>query len=118
MNNEENLFLGVFEIQDAKRIQAQLKENTVEIFLKHNGETCGTGSCSVRVEMWGLSQDQKQIIQFFKDENERNYAGLDVNPELFNSVFDPTQEKVKCQACGFDFKPTEAECPDCGLSYR
>ncbi len=115
--NEQELFLGVFDIQDAKRIQAILKEREVPIRLQHNGETCGTGSCSVRVEVWGQEENKAEIITFFQNEQAKNLEGLNFDPELMNSVYDPNAKEVTCQACGFKFSPDKNECPDCGLFY-
>ncbi len=109
------LYLGVMELQDAKRIQAELKNSEVNVELRHNDETCTRG-CTIRVEMWGEEKNLELFQEFFFKEQARHVEGLEIDPNLINEVFDPTSEEVVCQACGFKFKPA-AQCPDCGLSY-
>ncbi len=109
------LYLGIMELQDAKRIQAELKNSDIHVELKHNEQTCTRG-CTIKVEMWGEEKNLEVYQEYFAKEQARHVVGLEVDPALVNAVFDPNSEEVVCQACGFKFKPA-AECPDCGLSY-
>ena len=108
--------LAILPLEDAKRFKAQLATMGIEIFLDHNEQTCTRG-CSVTVEVLGHEQDLEQISNVFQDNFKKLAQGQDVNWELMNSVFDPSQKKAICPACAFEFSTSEKECPDCGLVF-
>ncbi|MCB9091499.1 MAG: hypothetical protein H6621_09310 [Halobacteriovoraceae bacterium] len=110
------LNLGIFQFQDAKRIQAELKNQGIQVELQFNDQTCQSG-CQVTVELWGFEIDKEAIVQFFQKENQRDLGGHQINNEQLSEVFDPQADSVVCQACGFKFNPSEKKCPDCGLVY-
>jgi len=108
--------LGVYEMQEANRIKANLENQGVSLETRFNNQTCKTG-CQVTVELWGKEPDQPLILEFFKKEFERDLAGHELNQEQMSQVFDPEKDEVTCQACGHNFKPSSNECPNCGLCY-
>ena len=111
------VFLGVMDLQDAKNHQLRLKTGGVEIVLKTNHETCGSGSCKVKVEVWGKESDSEALAKHFQNDYLKHVKGHVPNFEHISAVFDPTAAEVICQACGAKFAPTSQECPDCGLVY-
>lgn len=117
MENEE-LFLGIMPLNEAKRIQKKLAELEVPSELKTNDATCTTG-CTVTVELWTDSQYEDQVRAFFSKEQERDLGGLEINAAFLNETFDPEADEVTCQACGEKFGPkvNASECPECGLVY-
>lgn len=114
--NEDGVFLGVMDLQEAKTHQIKLKAKGVEISFKVNDSTCSTG-CKVTVEVWGKEENLNLLQEYFTGEYLRNVAGHVPNFEHLSAVYDPTAAEVICQACGMKFKPTLSECPDCGLVY-
>lgn len=115
---KENLFLGHFEMNEAKALKLRLKELNIETDIKSNEHTCHTGNCKITVELWGQEDDREQISKLFRDDFFKNLGHSNLNYEALNSVFDPQAEVVTCQACGHEFSPNLLECPDCGLSYK
>ncbi len=113
----EELFLGVFELQDAKNHQMALKQKSVELILKSNAHTCGSGGCKVKVELWGLSKDAPELQEHFKSDYLKHVGGHVPNFDHLNEVFDTNAETAVCQACGETFSTRLAECPGCGLVY-
>jgi hypothetical protein len=116
MKNE--IFLGNFELNEAKTLKIRLEALQVQTEIRANEHTCKTGNCKITVELWGLEEDKDKIIELFRKDFFKNLGHSELNFEALNSVFDPQSESVTCQACGFQFSPENAECPDCGLSYR
>ena len=113
---DEEVFLGVMDLQEAKTHQIKLKSLGLPVELKVNGETCTTG-CKVTVEMWGLKTDELKLQEYFHFDFKKNLGHHAVNLEALGSVYDPSLESVLCQACGASFSPSANECPDCGLVY-
>jgi hypothetical protein len=111
------VFLGNFELAEAKLIQLRLKDSEIFSDIRANEHTCNTKNCKVTVELWGLEKDLEQLQSFFKNDFLKNLGNTELNYEALNSVFDPSQESVTCQACGFQFSSKLTECPDCGLCY-
>ncbi|MCM2321910.1 MAG: hypothetical protein NDJ90_01465 [Oligoflexia bacterium] len=117
--NDQEVLLGVLEYNEAKRIQARIEESDgVRLLLKGNPDTCGPGGkCRPRVEVWALTDDLPKVRDFMARERDRDYAGLDVNPELHEEVYDPSKDTARCPACGTTFQTSARECPDCGLVF-
>lgn len=113
---DNELFLGVMEMMEAKDLKAKLKKENIDVDLRVNEQTCTRG-CKVTVEVWGSVDHRDQLVEYFQSEHQRFTQGLEINPELLSQVFDSNAEHVKCQACGFEFSPKINECPDCGLVY-
>ena len=116
MSEQLTIFLGVFDLAEAKRFRSDLAKYGVEIEFKTNEQTCTRG-CKVTVEVWGEDKDLNTFQQYFGSEMQRDLAGHTVNTEALSAVFDPNADKVQCQACASWFAPTEKECPECGLFY-
>jgi len=115
--NEEKLFLGIYPLEEAKRIKRSMASHNVALELMTNPETCASGSCKVTVELWGNETDKDKIIEHFRAERLKDLDGLDLNLENLNQVFDEDSPTTVCQACGTSFATNAKECPDCGLVY-
>jgi len=115
-NVDENVFIGVMDLQEAKTHQIKLKDKGIEVNFKTNGETCTTG-CKVTVEVWGNEKDLITLQSYFRDQFLRNVQGHVPNFDHLAQVYDPGASEVICQACGMRFSPAAKECPDCGLVY-
>ena len=113
---EEEIFLGVMELQEAKNHQLKLKNQGVELNLKVNDRTCTSG-CKVTVEVWAKAAHKPALDTHFKQDYLKHVKGHEPNFEHIAGVFDPGMEEVICQACGTKFSPKANECPDCGLVY-
>lgn len=113
---EEQILIGVMPLNEAKRLQIELKKRDLRSELKTNEETCTRG-CTVTVELWAQAEDQESLVLFLRENQAKDYDGLEVNAELLSQTFDPNSEEVICQACGEKFSPKQNECPDCGLVY-
>ena len=113
----ELILLGVFPHFEAKSLKSKLSEQGLEVVLNHNGETCGTGGCEVKMELLGKVSDQEKLIHFFRSYQQKSLDGLDFNINQILSTFDPNAALVTCPACGHQFVPTTHECPDCGLCF-
>ncbi len=112
----EQVTLGVMPLMEAKDLKSICEQSNLELILNHNGETCTRG-CTVTVEVICLKKDLEGVVSIIRNRNQKSYEGLDINPELLESVFDPSSEEVTCPACAHTFKPTGPECPDCGLCF-
>lgn len=113
----EEIFIGVMDHQEAKNHQIRLKAQGVVITLKNNDETCGTGNCKVRVEVWAQESDKEMLMKYLRSDFEKHVKGHVPNYDHLSAVYDPSAEVVTCQACGASFNPKSNECPDCGLVY-
>lgn len=114
---EGMILLGIAEFGEAKRIQYCLEERGVGVRLRSDPETCGTGGCKPKVELWGLSKDVEAVRKFFLEEKTRALEGLEFDPALEEAVFDPDAAEALCPACGTKFPTSLKECPDCGLVF-
>jgi ribosomal protein L40E len=112
----EGIFLGVMDIHEAKNHQLKLKERGVHVEFRTNGHTCTTG-CKVTVEVWGRTEDEISLGEYFKEDYMKHMRGHMPDFDHLSEVFDPNQSHVTCQACGAKFSPAANECPDCGLCY-
>lgn len=110
------LVLGTLPIEEAKKIQDEMKGKSVDIFLDHNPTTCTRG-CSVTVEFSCYEKDIQQVAQYFQQNFLNSLDGHNVNLELLNSTYDPNQESATCPACGTSFSTSSTECPECGLCF-
>lgn len=108
--------IGVMGLNEAKDFQKKLKEYQVQVELNHNDANCTRG-CAVTVELMARESDIPVIQKVYAQEYQKSLAGLEVNPDQMAAVFDPSQDKVMCPACGHEFKPTHNECPSCGLMF-
>jgi ribosomal protein L37E len=117
MNSGELLAIGVMTLAEANKIKGHLAERDVEIFFHHNNQTCASGGCGMQVEVWVKNADIASVREYFAAQYQRNFAGLDINPELLNQVYDPTQAEAICPACGTKFSTQSTACPDCGLVF-
>lgn len=108
--------IAIMALQEAKDLQRYCLENEIEIFLNHNEKTCTRG-CTVTVEVHANENDLENIQSIYSKQYQKSLDGLMFDPEIINSVFDPSAEFVTCPACGHIFPPTHLECPDCGLSF-
>ncbi|OFZ81745.1 MAG: hypothetical protein A2583_12370 [Bdellovibrionales bacterium RIFOXYD1_FULL_53_11] len=111
----EKMVIGIAEYNEAKRLQAALKEKNILVELIANPGTCSTRGCRITVEIEAFRADIEAIGQHVQSERERLYAGLEPDPQLHNQVFDTNHESAVCPACGASFKTSMKECPDCGL---
>ncbi len=114
--DDNEVLIGVMELNEAKSHQLRLKSQGVELNFKTNGATCTTG-CKVTVEVWGLASDEALLNRYFQNDYLKHLKGHVPNFEHLSQVFDTNASEVICQACGMKFKPSEPECPDCGLVY-
>jgi hypothetical protein len=114
---KELILLGVFPHFEAKSLKSKLSEMGLEVILNHSKETCGTGSCEIKMELLGKMSDKDQLINFFRAYQQKSLDGLDFNINQIQSTFDPNAAIVTCPACGHQFVPTNHECPDCGLCF-
>lgn len=110
----EMIKIAVMSLQEAKSFQDQLMKKGVTIQLEHNEKTCTRG-CTVTVELLGRQQDLPVIAEVFQSNYAKLLEGHDVNPEVVNSIYDPSKEIALCPACGTDFSTKLTECPECGL---
>ncbi len=117
MTEHEEVLIGVVEFNEGKRIKAALSERKVDVRLITNPQTCSTKGCKITVEVHARQADVPVIAEFMKEERQRLFDGLDINPELHESVFDTEKDSAKCPACGTEFSTTLKECPDCGLVF-
>lgn len=117
MSENERVKIGIMELVEAKRIKEILAESGVTIELGHNKETCTKG-CKVTVEVWTEMKHIPQVQKVMREEHEKLMEGLDVNPELTDEVFDPSEETAICPACGTEFSTESNECPECGLMFK
>ena len=117
MSDGQPILLGVSSIGEANTLKGHLADRGVDVVFRHNAHTCASGGCGMQVEVWASSGDVPAIQEYFASERARRHAGLDVNPELLNQVFDGDKEQAVCPACGTGFSTKLTECPDCGLSF-
>lgn len=113
---ENEIFLGVMELNEATQHQLRLKDQGVAITFKTNGTTCTTG-CKVTVEVYGEASQESQLLAYFRSEFAKNVKGHEPNLEALSAVFDDSLAEAMCQACGLKFSTKLSECPDCGLCY-
>jgi hypothetical protein len=110
------LVLGTLPIEEAKRLQDQLKNKNITVFLDHNPSTCSRG-CSVTVEASCYEKDIKEVSGLLNSNFKEMMADHDVKWELLNETFDPNKNQATCPACGTKFNTSSSECPDCGLCF-
>ena len=117
MSTDELILLGVIDYNEAKRIRFALEEQGVRLELISNPETCPSGGCQPKVEVFTRTQDLEKVQLFFKREKERSLEGLEVPHGFEEFVFDADKESANCPACGTHFSTQLKECPDCGLVF-
>ncbi len=108
--------IGTISLAEAKNLQAALSRKGVELVLDHNDSTCSRG-CAVTVEMLAAETDLPVVVGVLKEEFAKNSAGLEVNWERLNQVYDPSQAEATCPACGARFSTQLRQCPDCELCF-
>lgn len=111
------MLLGTAELNEAKRIRALLEERGIRLELVSHPDSCGSKSCKPTVEVFVNESDLPAVQEFFREEKQREMAGLDFDPALLGEVFDPEKETARCPACGTTFSTKLSECPDCGLGF-
>lgn len=116
MNAPGKILLGTAPIVIANRYRDLLGEQSIKIDLAYNDSTCKTG-CSHTMEMWANEEDLPVVIDFIKAENQKNFDGLEFDPEVVNQVFDSSKAEAQCPACSTVFSTSASECPDCGLGF-
>ncbi|MBN1114462.1 MAG: hypothetical protein JXA66_03910 [Oligoflexia bacterium] len=112
------LLLGIFEINEAKRLSELFSEKGIGSELRNNEETCKKG-CRVVVEVWVEEARAEEVVAVLKQEAVKvlNNEGLEPDPAILNEVYDPDQETAVCPACGAAFSTSRKECPECGLVF-
>jgi hypothetical protein len=110
------IFVGIFELNEAKHHQINLKSLGVELTFKTHPQTCQSG-CKTQVEVWSFANNEDLLKNYFHQEYLKNLKGHEINTVLLQEVFDSSASEVICQACGNRFSPIKNECPDCGLVY-
>jgi len=108
--------LGVLSYHEAKDVQEQLKRDNIELILNHNETTCKRG-CTVTVELHAYEKDIPKVLEVLQKGYQKIYEGLDIDQNLLNQTFDPSQSEATCPACGHKFSTSLNECPDCGLCF-
>jgi hypothetical protein len=116
MNPSEKVLLGTAPIVNANRYKDLLAAKEIAIELAYNTSTCKTG-CSHTMEIWAHPDDVAAVVALIKEDNSRNFAGLEFDSQLLEQVFDPEKSEAQCPACGCVFATTASECPDCGLGF-
>jgi len=116
MSEENMIFVGIANLNEAKRMKELLLERGVEIKLRHNKDTCRRG-CYATVEIWTERENLPKIARFIDEEKAKLLEGLEYNPELANKVFDPESTEAICPACSTTFSTEEKSCPECGLVF-
>lgn len=106
--------VAILRLEDGKQILNQLASLKISAKLEHNEETCTRG-CAVTVELHVAANDIQGWIKFQEQMSINSVESSDYNPELLNTIFDPSKEEANCPACGFKFSTSLSECPDCGL---
>ena len=112
----EKVFMGVYDLSEAKRFEKALAENGVEVEKRTNPQTCTRG-CKVTVELWVEEAKLDLVRAFLQQEMSRDLMGHKVDLGALGQVFDASRESAICQACGTTFSSDLNECPDCGLFY-
>lgn len=112
--NMEHVRIAVMPLNDAKNFQHDLQKEGVDLVLNHNEQSCTRG-CTVTVEVLGFEKDLPKIIEVYENNYKKLLDGLDFDPNVINSVFDPSKATATCPACGRNFATTHTECPECGL---
>ncbi len=116
MEDKMQLFIGVFPLDEAKKLKKELSIKGIAAELRTNDKTCTQG-CKVTVELWGDETSRDGLIDHFQNQHMKDLDGLNVNFDILQEVYDPNAAEVICQACGAKFAPAATECPDCGLVY-
>lgn len=111
----ELIRLAVLPLNDAKQLQDQLHKDGINVVLNHNKQTCTRG-CTITVEILGHEKDIPTIASIYQSSFQKLAEGHEVNWDVANAVFDPSQATALCPACGTEFSTSLTECPDCGLN--
>lgn len=122
-NNEETLqpddlvHLGTIDLTEGKRLKYALAEHRkIELQLVSNPETCQSGGCGAKVEIYAKVRDVEAFREYVQSERAAILEGLEV-PEHTNSVYDDQATEAICPACGEKFATSATECPECGLGF-
>lgn len=116
MSTDEKILLGTAPVVVANRYKDLAAQRDITIELAYNASTCKTG-CSHTMEVWANKQDLEAVMALMATEAQRNFSGLEFDPEVVGQVFDPEKEEAQCPACGTVFATSASECPDCGLGF-
>ncbi|MGK5086225.1 hypothetical protein WDW86_01600 [Bdellovibrionota bacterium FG-2] len=114
---DELILLGQMDLAEAKRIRSILEDQGVVFQLRTEVEACNSKGCKPTAQVYTRDADLPVIREFFEKEHVRSLAGLEVNHELQNAVFDSEKSEATCPACGTVFSTLKTECPDCGLCF-
>lgn len=108
--------IGVFNLNDAKRMSASLHKQGVQTYLKHDEQTCTRG-CQVTVELWCRREDIELVSHMIQQENLKMLEGHEVQWDALEETFDTSKAMATCPACSEKFSTTLSECPSCGLNF-
>ncbi|MFW7377515.1 MAG: hypothetical protein ACOH5I_01750 [Oligoflexus sp.] len=108
--------IGIFPLAQAERLISLAAEDGITVEKFHNQQTCRSG-CSITVELWAHTEDLEAIGKIWAKDQQRNYIGLEFDPQQVQQVYDPNNDSAVCPACGTEFSTALTECPDCGLSF-
>jgi hypothetical protein len=117
MEDSEYVLLGAVDYAEAKRLKSALEDRGVILKIVSNPESCGTGGCSPKLELFARQEDLPKFQEFIVEERTRALGGLDHEAGLADEVFDSEKESARWPACGTSFATTQSECPDCGLCF-
>jgi hypothetical protein len=117
MEDSEYVLLGTIDYTEAKRLKSALEERGVILKLVSNPQTCGTGGCAPKLEVFVKESDTPRVKEFMIEEHNRSLGDLTHEAGLMDEVFDSEKESARCPACGTEFSTRLNECPDCGLCF-
>ena len=93
----------------AERIPSQI--------VGEDDQSCGKGCCPSTFYMQIRREDAQDAFLIIKEEHHKNTVLHEHDTTHADAAFDPDAEQVMCPACGHNFEPSVATCPDCGLCF-
>ena len=113
---EDKQMFAILPARDAEWLQSRLAKEGIEITSVYNHQTCGSG-CTPSKEVWVHPDDVGSIQRIMFSDRLKALEDLGADVKLINQIFDDSQTRAVCPACGFNFETKNLQCPDCGLCF-
>lgn len=114
---EQNyVMIGNAELFEAKRMKDELTLHSIDSRIQTEAPQSAGGGQKISAEIWVNKNDIPKLQAYMQKKAEKTFAGLTVNFETINSVYDPSKAESVCPACSTKFS-TASKCPECGLVF-
>ncbi|HKJ64129.1 MAG TPA: hypothetical protein VJ969_01920 [Desulfopila sp.] len=102
---------------DMKRLKGLLAAEEVPAVLVKEDSCASSGCGGPRIIVQIREQDLQRAAVLLRQDHARTTVISDYQEVTAEAVFNPEAAMASCPACGHQFTPEGAECPECGLRF-